>query len=86
MAQIHYRTTRSLLCCDVAFSGVIAGKTVVVLDAAVLLEAGWEDVAHEVWVTILPVKEVIFFCFLCNKREKTLHLLLEILISALLPH
>lgn len=36
-----------------------AGKQVCVVDAAVLLEAGWTDMVHEVWVTIIPEEEVI---------------------------
>lgn len=36
-----------------------AGKQVCVLDAAVLLEAGWADMVHEVWVSIIPEEEVI---------------------------
>ena len=28
------------------------------MDAAVLLEAGWTDMVHEVWVTLLPEEEV----------------------------
>lgn len=35
-----------------------AGKQVCVVDAAVLLEAGWMDMVHEVWVTIIPDEEV----------------------------
>ncbi|KAJ1135989.1 hypothetical protein NDU88_002416 [Pleurodeles waltl] len=35
------------------------GATVCVMDAAVLLEAGWTDMVHEVWVTIIPEKEAI---------------------------
>lgn len=30
------------------------------VDAAVLLEAGWVDMVHEVWVTIIPEEEVMF--------------------------
>lgn len=37
----------------------LAGKQVCVVDAAVLLEAGWTDMVHEVWVTIIPDEEVI---------------------------
>ena len=37
---------------------VTEGKSVVVLEAAVLLKAGWEDLCHEVWGCIIPVKEV----------------------------
>lgn len=29
-----------------------------VLDAAVLLEAGWQDMVHEVWTAIIPEEEV----------------------------
>lgn len=43
------------LCNPVCF----AGKQVCVVDAAVLLEAGWTDMVHEVWVTIIPEEEVI---------------------------
>jgi len=31
----------------------------VVLDAAVLLEAGWDDIVHEVWTTVIPLDEVV---------------------------
>ena len=32
----------------------------VVLDAAILLEAGWDSMVHEVWLTIVPPAEVKF--------------------------
>ncbi|NXY51981.1 COASY synthase, partial [Ceuthmochares aereus] len=35
------------------------GKAVCVLDAAVLLEAGWQDMVHEVWTTIIPEEEAV---------------------------
>lgn len=35
-----------------------------VLDAAVLLEAGWHEIVHEVWTTVIPVDEV--FAFHCH--------------------
>lgn len=35
------------------------GKQVCVMDAAVLLEAGWTDMVHEVWVTIIPEEEAV---------------------------
>jgi phosphopantetheine adenylyltransferase/dephospho-CoA kinase len=38
-------------CCE-------SGKDVVVLDAAVLVEAGWTDLCNEVWVSIIPESEV----------------------------
>uniref|UniRef100_A0A915ISY4 Dephospho-CoA kinase n=1 Tax=Romanomermis culicivorax TaxID=13658 RepID=A0A915ISY4_ROMCU len=31
---------------------------IVVLDAAVLLEAGWQDMVHEIWTCIVPIPEV----------------------------
>lgn len=34
------------------------GKAVVVLEAAILLKAGWEELCHEVWGCVIPVKEV----------------------------
>lgn len=42
---------------------VFSGKQVCVVDAAVLLEAGWTDMVHEVWVTIIPDEEVGCFVF-----------------------
>ncbi|XP_068438540.1 bifunctional coenzyme A synthase [Clinocottus analis] len=35
------------------------GKQVCVLDAAVLQEACWTDMVHEVWVTIIPEEEAV---------------------------
>lgn len=35
-----------------------SGKQVCVVDAAVLLEAGWTDMVHEVWVAMIPEEEV----------------------------
>lgn len=36
-----------------------AGEKVVILEAAILLEAGWESMVHEVWVTIIPPTEAV---------------------------
>ncbi|KAM9487816.1 bifunctional coenzyme A synthase [Clarias gariepinus] len=35
------------------------GKRVCVVDAAVLLQAGWTDMVHEVWVAIIPEDEAV---------------------------
>jgi len=35
------------------------GKQVVVLDAAVLLEADWQNFCHEVWVCVVPQEEAV---------------------------
>ncbi|XP_062381665.1 bifunctional coenzyme A synthase [Sardina pilchardus] len=35
------------------------GKRVCVVDAAVLLEAGWETLVHEVWVATIPEEEAV---------------------------
>ncbi|XP_033926010.1 bifunctional coenzyme A synthase [Melopsittacus undulatus] len=35
------------------------GKAVCVLDAAVLLEAGWQDMVHEVWTAVIPEDEAV---------------------------
>lgn len=51
--------TAPLLCVRKVFFVFIAGKQVCVVDAAVLLEAGWTDMVHEVWVTVIPDEEVI---------------------------
>lgn len=34
------------------------GKRVCVIDAAVLLEAGWQNLVHEVWTVVIPETEV----------------------------
>ena len=36
-----------------------AGAQVVVMDAAIMIEAGWTDLSDEVWVTAAPVEQVI---------------------------
>ena len=36
-----------------------SGCSVVVLDAAVLLEAGWEAACHQVWVCVVPRQEAV---------------------------
>ena len=36
-----------------------AGAQVVVMDAAIMIEAGWTDLSDEVWVTSAPVEHVI---------------------------
>ncbi|KAM9174931.1 bifunctional coenzyme A synthase [Mergus octosetaceus] len=35
------------------------GKAVCVLDAAVLLEAGWQEMVHEVWTAVIPEDEAV---------------------------
>ncbi|XP_072260069.1 bifunctional coenzyme A synthase isoform X2 [Pyxicephalus adspersus] len=35
------------------------GKSVCVLDAAVLLEAGWDNMVHEIWTVVIPEKEAV---------------------------
>ena len=44
------------------FEGVIlpslSVSDVIVLDAAVLLEAGWDSMVHEIWTTLVPRDEV----------------------------
>ncbi|CAG5117334.1 unnamed protein product [Candidula unifasciata] len=35
------------------------GATVVVLEAAVLIEAGWDSMVHEIWATFVPREEAI---------------------------
>ncbi|CAF1290394.1 unnamed protein product [Didymodactylos carnosus] len=35
------------------------GKRVIILDAAVLLEAKWDSVVNEIWVAVIPPKEAI---------------------------
>ncbi|XP_057682513.1 bifunctional coenzyme A synthase isoform X2 [Corythoichthys intestinalis] len=49
----------ALLVKDVISQAREQGKDVCVLDAAVLLEAGWTDMVHEVWVTIIPEEEAV---------------------------
>ncbi|ELW54980.1 Bifunctional coenzyme A synthase [Tupaia chinensis] len=35
------------------------GKQVCVIDAAMLLEAGWQDMVHEVWTVVIPETEAV---------------------------
>ena len=41
---------------------VCVGAEVIVLDAAVLIEAGWDSFVHEVWTTLVPRDEVAWRC------------------------
>lgn len=43
---------------SIAFTFYFAGKKIVILDAAVLLEAGWQNMTNEVWVAVIPRTEV----------------------------
>lgn len=45
------------------------------VDAAVLLEAGWTDMVHEVWVTIIPDEEVILCLYLQTCTHASLNFL-----------
>ena len=38
--------------------GLPTGKRVCVIDAAMLLEAGWQNMVHEVWTVVIPETEV----------------------------
>ncbi|XP_026304418.1 bifunctional coenzyme A synthase isoform X2 [Piliocolobus tephrosceles] len=38
---------------------VTEGKRVCVIDAAVLLEAGWQNLVHEVWTVVIPETEAV---------------------------
>lgn len=52
-----------------------------VLDAAVLLQAGWTDIVHEVWVAIIPEEEVrssLVTPFSVTKIRTKIHLSLPI--------
>ncbi|KAH0626806.1 hypothetical protein JD844_002031 [Phrynosoma platyrhinos] len=46
------------------------GKAVCVLDGAMLLEAGWSDMVHEVWTIIIPEDETEKAWTLLQKRLK----------------
>ncbi|KAF6298302.1 Coenzyme A synthase [Rhinolophus ferrumequinum] len=39
--------------------GLSTGKHVCVIDAAMLLEAGWQNMVHEVWTVVIPVTEAV---------------------------
>ncbi len=45
---------------------VAEGYAVCVIDAAVMLSAGWEKNMHEIWVAIAPKKDVCQTSYLCN--------------------
>lgn len=38
---------------------VAKGKTLCVIDAAMLLEAGWQNMVHEVWTVVIPETEAV---------------------------
>ena len=60
-----YCCTEMSLCVHVMSCTVftlLTGKQVIILDAAVLLEAGWDDMTHEIWVCVVPKKEVCSVC------------------------
>lgn len=38
-----------------------AGRKIIVVEAAVLLEANWQSNMNEIWVSFVPNDEVIFF-------------------------
>lgn len=38
---------------------VAKGKTLCVIDAAMLLEAGWQSMVHEVWTVVIPETEAV---------------------------
>lgn len=38
---------------------VAKGKTLCVIDAALLLEAGWQNMVHEVWTVVIPETEAV---------------------------
>ena len=37
------------------------GYEIVVMEAAVLIQAGWQNNCHQVWTSIVPPDEVKFF-------------------------
>jgi hypothetical protein len=38
---------------------IVDGKEIVILEAALLLDASWNNLVHEVWTSIVPSGEVI---------------------------
>jgi len=45
---------------DIVLNQWFLGKRVIVLDAAVLLEAKWTVAVNEIWIASIPPKEVFF--------------------------
>ncbi|XP_041029250.1 bifunctional coenzyme A synthase isoform X1 [Carcharodon carcharias] len=58
LTDIVWPDTATLVKQKIADAGA-EGKAVCVVDAAVLLEAGWIDMVHEVWVAIMPEEEAL---------------------------
>jgi len=46
---------------NIVLSQLLLGKRVIVLDAAVLLEAKWTVAVNEIWIASIPPKEVLTF-------------------------
>jgi len=40
---------------------ILLGKRIIVLDAAVLIEANWFVAVNEIWIATIPPKEVFSF-------------------------
>ncbi|XP_068923734.1 bifunctional coenzyme A synthase isoform X2 [Petaurus breviceps papuanus] len=47
------------MCQEEISKATAEGKTICVIDAALLLEAGWNNMVHEVWTVIVPEKEAL---------------------------
>lgn len=58
----------STKCSDVIL--FIDGKEVVILEAALLIDAGWNSLVHEVWTSVIPPAEVIYK----SRNYKKIHL------------
>ncbi|XP_063315010.1 bifunctional coenzyme A synthase [Pelobates fuscus] len=58
LTDIVWPAIASLVKEDVA-NAAAQGMSVCVLDAAVLLEAGWNEMVHEVWTVVIPEKEAV---------------------------
>lgn len=37
----------------------LAEKRIVVVDAAVLIDAGWDKFVHEIWTAMIPTEEAV---------------------------
>lgn len=46
---------------NIIFNQLFLGKRIIVLDAAVLLEAKWTVAVNEIWIASIPPKEVCIF-------------------------
>jgi phosphopantetheine adenylyltransferase/dephospho-CoA kinase len=71
LTDIVWPEIRRLAELEIAGFDAIYPDGIVVLEAAVLFEAGWEDIGEETWVVVVDRETAIERSFLRNKIDRT---------------